>query len=141
VTAELPKPPRMPPLLKLPGMTEMHILAETRDLRLHLRLGAVADAHGGDDGRDADDHAQRGEHRAHFVAAQGAERDSESVVKRTLMRSVSRTLVSFAAASAEAARVPRDANRTVRHRFVADDHAVAHDDVALAVVKRCRARA
>src|SRR5262249_48064502 len=57
------------------GPDENHVLSETRDLRLDLRLGAVADADHRDDGADADDHAEHGQDRAEFVPLEGAEGD------------------------------------------------------------------
>ena len=65
----LPQPPRMPPLVKLPGKTVMTFWPEAGDLGLDLRLGAVADADHGDHRADADDDAERGEDGAHACCA------------------------------------------------------------------------
>ena len=51
------------------------VLAEAGDLGFDLGFGAVADAHHGDDGADADDDAERGEDGAHGIAQEGAEGD------------------------------------------------------------------
>ena len=42
------------------GKDQDDVLAHAGDLRFDLGFGAVADADGGDDGGNADDHAQRG---------------------------------------------------------------------------------
>ena len=57
------------------------ILAHRGDLGFDLGFGPVADADHRNDGGDADDHAQRGEHRAHGIAAEGAKGDEEGAGK------------------------------------------------------------
>ena len=57
------------------GKNQNHVFAQAGDLRFDLRFGAVADPDHGDDRADADDDAQRGQHRAHLVSAQRAEGD------------------------------------------------------------------
>ena len=69
---------RIPLAVVLPEKIRMHVLAQARDLRFHLRLRAVADADHGDDRADADDDAERGQRRAQLVAPQRAQRDPES---------------------------------------------------------------
>ena len=60
-----------------PGENENHILSEAGDLRFHLRFCAVADPNHGNDGANADDDAERGQHRTQFVSPQSAERDAK----------------------------------------------------------------
>ena len=58
------------------GENQDDVLAEARDLRLHLRLRAIADADHRDDRADADDDAERGERGAQLVSPQSARRRS-----------------------------------------------------------------
>ena len=104
-----------------------HILPEAGDLRLHLHLGPVADADRGDDRRDTDDDAQHGEQRAHLVPAQGAQRNPEGGEYSHAL-----SCTAFGLPQAFQFRLGMQA---VRHRLVADDLAVAHDDVALGVAR------
>ncbi len=52
------------------GHDQNHVLAQLGNLRFDLRLGAIANAHHGDDGAHADNNSQHGQQGTHGVALQ-----------------------------------------------------------------------
>ena len=68
----LPMPKLMPPTFWAPGYDHEGVGADAGEGALDGEGRAVADLHHGDDRRDADDDAERGEQGAHDVAPEGA---------------------------------------------------------------------
>ena len=119
-----PQPLRAPVRLMAARPNQDHVLADAGNLGLDLRLGAVAQAHGGNHRRHADDHPQRGEQRPHQVSAQGAQGDSQGGNDAHHKLSCTACWASRKRASSVSA-----SSRSA-HRRVADDPAIAHDQVA-----------
>ena len=74
------------------GINQDYILSKTSDLGLDSRFRAVTDSNHGDKRCDANNNSERGEHRAHFVSAQGAECDIKCGCDSHVIRELVKTL-------------------------------------------------
>ena len=128
-------------MVKLPAMTVTRFVPPDRICSSMRCLGAVAERHERDDGRDADDHAEHGQGRAHLVARERLERDAGGHDRRhrcSLESMKSRDynlqelgLQRHAMAGIEASSV--SALRLFVTGMIADDAAVAEGDDARGV--------